>query len=145
MRNDQRQRIFMFREDVDEMNVEPVDLGDELRQGVHFGLDLAPVVLCRPITRQRLSRRELHSLRGICNGLAFRPFRSEDALFQIGEFRVRNVHLKRAEGVLVRACCMLRCVAVVCVIVLFSFTVDFPKVHIKWQNCSLLTSAPGHA
>ena len=38
MRDDERQRIFMFRTNVNEMNVEPVDLGDELRQGVQFRL-----------------------------------------------------------------------------------------------------------
>src|SRR5439155_4573509 len=41
------------------MNVQSIDLGDELRQGVHFCLDLAPVILCRPIARERLDRREL--------------------------------------------------------------------------------------
>src|ERR1700692_789406 len=49
------------------MNVQSIDLGDELRQGVHFCLDLAPVILCRPIARQRLNRRELYSLGCICN------------------------------------------------------------------------------
>ena len=55
----------MFRTDVDEVNVEPVDRGDELRQGVHFCLDLAPVILGCPIARERLSGRELHALRRI--------------------------------------------------------------------------------
>ncbi len=31
VRDDERQCIFMFRTDVDEMNVESIDLGDELR------------------------------------------------------------------------------------------------------------------
>jgi len=34
VRDDERQRILMFRTNVDEMNVEPIDLGDEVRQGV---------------------------------------------------------------------------------------------------------------
>ena len=34
VRDDERQRIFMFRTNVNEMNVQPIDLGDELRQGV---------------------------------------------------------------------------------------------------------------
>ena len=38
--DDERQRVFMLRADVDEVDVEPVDLGDELRQGVQ--LRLAP-------------------------------------------------------------------------------------------------------
>ena len=33
VRNDERQRIFVFRTDVNEMNVQSVDLGEELRQG----------------------------------------------------------------------------------------------------------------
>ena len=34
VRDDQRQRVRVLRADVDEVDVEPVDLGDELRQGV---------------------------------------------------------------------------------------------------------------
>jgi len=37
---------------VDEMNVEPVDLGDELRQRVEPRLDLPPVVAGLPILRE---------------------------------------------------------------------------------------------
>ena len=33
-----------------------------LRQGVQSRLALAPVVLCPPIARERLNRRELHAL-----------------------------------------------------------------------------------
>ena len=63
VRDDERQRIFMFRTNVNEMNVQSIDLGDELRQGVQFRLALAPVVVCRPIAREFLNRRELHALR----------------------------------------------------------------------------------
>ena len=34
VRDDERQRILMLRADVDEMDVQPVDLGDELRQAL---------------------------------------------------------------------------------------------------------------
>jgi hypothetical protein len=63
VRNDQRQCILMFRSNVNEMNVEPIDFGDELRQGVQFCLDLSPVIIGHPITRECLHRRELHTLR----------------------------------------------------------------------------------
>ena len=63
VRDDERQRIFMFRANVNEVNVQPIDLGDELRQGVQFRLALAPVVFRRPIARELLNRRELHALR----------------------------------------------------------------------------------
>jgi hypothetical protein len=33
-RDDERKRIFMFRTNVNEVNVQPIDLGDELRKGV---------------------------------------------------------------------------------------------------------------
>src|SRR6516164_1205986 len=48
VRDDERQRIFMFRTNVNEMNVQPVDLGDELREGIQFCLALAPIVICPP-------------------------------------------------------------------------------------------------
>jgi len=41
--DDQRQRILVPGADVDEVDVEPVDLGDELRQGVELRLAGAPV------------------------------------------------------------------------------------------------------
>jgi len=36
--------IFMLRTNVNEVNVQPIDLGDELRQRVQSRLHLAPVV-----------------------------------------------------------------------------------------------------
>ena len=89
VRDDERQRIFVFRTDVNEMNVQSIDLGDELRQGVQFRLDLAPVVLCRPIARERLNRRELHALRCIRDRFPFRPLCCVDAPAQFGKSAFR--------------------------------------------------------
>src|SRR5271167_923734 len=99
VRNDQRQRIFMFRTDVNEMDVEPVDLGDELWQGVQSCFDLAPVVICRPIPRERLSGRELYSLGCIGNRLSFGPLGRVDAPAQIGQVRLRNLYLKPTDSI----------------------------------------------
>src|SRR5258708_23771841 len=63
MRDDERQRVFMFRTNVNEMNVEPVALGDGARQGLQLRLALAPIILCRPLPRAFLSRRDLAALR----------------------------------------------------------------------------------
>ena len=63
MGHDQRQRVRMMRADVDEMDVEPVDLGDELREGVQLRLDLAPVVVGLPVAHELLELCELHALR----------------------------------------------------------------------------------
>ena len=37
MRHDHRQSVLVLRANMNEMNVDPVDLGDELRQGIQFG------------------------------------------------------------------------------------------------------------
>ena len=60
--DDDRQRIFVLRLDVDEVDVEPVDVGDEVGQGVQPRLDLAPVIVVRPIVGELLHRRQLHAL-----------------------------------------------------------------------------------
>jgi hypothetical protein len=57
VRDDHRQRVVVLRADVNEMNVEPVDLGDEVRQGLQPRFDLAPVVVGRPVARQFLHQR----------------------------------------------------------------------------------------
>src|SRR5947209_4309360 len=85
VRDDERQRILMFRANVDEMNVEPIDLGHELREGVQLRLALAPIVIRRPIARECLSRRQLHALRLICDGFLLGPLRCGDAPAQVGE------------------------------------------------------------
>src|SRR5438093_764615 len=87
------------------MNVQSIDLGHKLRQGVHFCLDLAPVIICRPIARQRLNRRELYSLGCICNRFSFRPLCRVDAPAQFGKLCFRETHMKRTNRVHVR--CML--------------------------------------
>ena len=56
VRDDDRQRALVLRTHVDEVDVEPVDLGDELRQGVELRLALAPVVVRRPVAREVLER-----------------------------------------------------------------------------------------
>src|SRR5215813_4919264 len=87
----------MFRTNVDEMNVEPVDLGNELRQGVQFRLDLAPVVLCRPIAREFLRRRELYALRLIRDVFPLRPLRRDDAPAEVVERLLWDVDAEGAD------------------------------------------------
>ena len=48
-RDDQRQRILVLRAHVDEVDVQSVDLGEELREGVQSRLAPAPVVLGGPV------------------------------------------------------------------------------------------------
>ena len=81
------------------MNVEPVDLGDELRQGVEPRLDFPPVVVRRPIAGEFLHGRELHALRLISDGLLVRPACRRDAPAEVGERLVGRGELEGAERV----------------------------------------------
>src|SRR6478609_7366106 len=84
------------------MNVQSVDLGEEVRQGLEFCLALAPVVIGCPITRQRLHRRKLYSLGCICHCFPFRPLCRVDAPAQFGKLGLGKIHfLKRANRILV--------------------------------------------
>src|ERR1700674_790524 len=93
--DDQWQRIFMFRTNVNEMNVEAVDRRHELRKRIQLCLALAPIVVRPPIACDFLNRRELHALRFIRDRFPVRPPRRVDAPAQIDERLFRNVD---AEG-----------------------------------------------
>ena len=94
--HDQRQRVLMPRLDVDEVDLDPVDLGRELRQRVQSRLDLAPVVVGRPVAGERLQRRQLHALGAVIDELLGRPARRLDPASQVGELRFGNLDLERA-------------------------------------------------
>src|ERR1700724_1638982 len=65
----------MLRGNMDEMDIQPIDLGHELRQGVQSRLDLAPVVAGLPEAREFLDRRQWRALRFAEDGLLLRPAR----------------------------------------------------------------------
>jgi hypothetical protein len=91
--------IFMLRTNVDKMNVEPIDLGHKLRQGVQLCLDLAPVVILRPIARGVLNHRKLNALRFIRDGLLLRPPGRCQASAQIDERLFRDVDAEGADRI----------------------------------------------
>jgi hypothetical protein len=95
VRHDQRQRVLMRRLHMDEVDIHPVDLGRELRQRVELRLDLAPVVVGRPVAGERLHRRQLHALGAVCNELFRRPARRLDPASQLSELLVGNLDLER--------------------------------------------------
>ena len=104
VRDDQRQRVLVLGANVDEMDVKPVDLGDEVRQSVQFRLTRAPVVVCPPVARELLHHREPHALRVVGDRLAFGPPGRVYAPAQLGELRLRKTDLKRADSGRVSAC-----------------------------------------
>ncbi len=95
MRDDHRQRIVLPGPNVDEVDVDPVDLGDELRQRVQPRLHLPPVVIGLPVADQRLHRREPHALRLISNDLLVRPPACGEATAQINQVLLRHIDTER--------------------------------------------------
>jgi hypothetical protein len=75
-----RGRLYEF----DEVDVEPVDRGDELRQGVQPRLHFSPVVTALPIANRHLHRCHLQALRSIRHGFPFRPLSHCQAALEIG-------------------------------------------------------------
>jgi len=63
MRDDQRHRVVVLRANVDEVDVETVDLGHELRQAAQPRLQPPEVVLGLPVAGECPDRRELDALR----------------------------------------------------------------------------------
>src|SRR5271167_754243 len=95
----------MFRTNVKEMNVQPIDFGYELREGVEFRLALAPVIVCRPIAGKFLNCPKRHALRFIRDRLPIRPPCRADAPAQFGKFGFWNIYLKRTNSRLVGCLC----------------------------------------
>jgi hypothetical protein len=92
--HDQRQGIFVRRLDVDEVDVDAIDLGDELRQRVQPRLDPSEVVLVQPVLRERLQRLQLNSLRPVFGQLLTRPACRGDALAEVVDDLLGNVDFK---------------------------------------------------
>ena len=83
VRDDERQGIRVTGLHVNEMNVDPVDLGHEHWQRVESRLHLAPVVIGPPVADDLLEFPELIALRAICDGLLIGPSRFGDAPAEI--------------------------------------------------------------
>src|ERR1700689_2963384 len=93
----------MSRANMDEMDVEAVDLGHELRQRVELRLALPPVVVRPPIARDFLDRGELYALGVVQDGLTIGPARRRDAPAEIDQRILWNVNLERPDCVSARA------------------------------------------
>jgi hypothetical protein len=76
---------------VDEVDIQPVDLGDEVRDGVQPRLALAPVVLGRPVASEVLHHRERHALRVILDGLPLGKAGRADARPQVLKLRLGDL------------------------------------------------------
>jgi hypothetical protein len=79
---------------VDEVNLEPIDVGCELRQPVQHLLAPAPVVISRPVGGECLQRGQLYALRGVADQLLAGPASLRDAPTQIGQRLVGNLDVE---------------------------------------------------
>ena len=70
---------------MNEVNVQPIDLGDELRQRVEPRFHLAPVVVGRPVLRELRRRRQLYALGVVRDGFLVGPAGRSHAPAQIVE------------------------------------------------------------
>ena len=98
VRHDQRQRVRMGRLHMDEVDVQPVELGLELRQRVQSRFTLAPVVLGRPEPGERLRRRQLHTLRAIGDEFLGRPTSRIDATAKVVDRLLLELNRERLHG-----------------------------------------------
>jgi len=97
VRHQERQGLVMPRADVRELDVQPVDLGDELRQRVERRLDLAPVVAVAPVFDERAQLRQLDTLGPVADGLLVGPARRPHAPPELVDLFLRNVDPEGAD------------------------------------------------
>ena len=96
MSQDQRPCPGMRRAHVEEMDVEPVDLGVILAERIEPRLAGSPIVTVAPVADELLQFRQRRSLAPVGNCFALRPAGAIDPLCQIVERRLRNGKRKGA-------------------------------------------------
>ncbi len=96
MRDDQRQGIRMCRADMDEMDVEPIDFGDGLREGIEPRLDFPPVVVRLPVAHEVLQHRLRHALSFVGDGLLVGPPCGSQAAAKVGEVLLGHIDAERS-------------------------------------------------
>src|SRR5690348_6667722 len=98
MRDDERKGIVMPGTNVDEMNVQSVDCGDELREGIEACLDFSPVIVALPVAHELTHGCERHALGLIGDGLLFGPSGRRQTAAEIDKVLLRNTDAERTDG-----------------------------------------------
>jgi hypothetical protein len=75
---------------MDEVEVEPINLGLELRDAREGPLTASPVIVSSPVLDQRSKLCERRALRPVADGLSIRPTRATESLFQVVEGALRR-------------------------------------------------------
>src|SRR5262249_54758132 len=84
---------------MDEMDIEPIYLGDELGQRIQPRLDLPPVVALLPVVDERLHRRQLHALGRIGDSLLLGPPRRRQTPAEVDDRLFGSIEAERPDGV----------------------------------------------
>ena len=104
VRDDQRQRVRVRRPDVDEVDVEAVDLGQELRERVQPRRQPAEVVVIGPVASELPGRREGHALGQVGDRLLLGPARRAEPLAEVVDVRLGHLDPEGPDGVRVAGC-----------------------------------------
>ena len=99
MGDDQRHRFRVRRADVQEMNVEPVDLGGELRKAIEPRLAPAPVVLLGPVAADVLDPLQRRALAPVVDQFGFGPARVAQPRLQVVEHVVADGNAEWLHGI----------------------------------------------
>jgi hypothetical protein len=75
---------------MDEVNIQPIDLGQELGETIELRLESAPVVLSLPVVDKRFSILQADTLRPVGDGFRIRPSSSGQSLLQVLNLGVRD-------------------------------------------------------
>src|ERR1700675_1549702 len=88
----------MWRTNVQEVNIEPVDLRRELREAIELRLATAPVVLLSPIAADLLDPLQRSALAPVIDQFSFRPACPAQSRFEIVEHIVADGDAKGMDG-----------------------------------------------
>jgi hypothetical protein len=95
--DDERQSVLLGRPHVDEVDVEAVDLGQELREGVEPRFEPPEVVFVGPVPDELTHRGQRHPLREVGDGLLLGPAGSQEPAAKIVDGILRDVDIERAD------------------------------------------------
>src|SRR5438309_6288569 len=88
---------------MDEMNVQPVDFGDELIEAVERGLSGPPVVFVGPVVGKLAGVRQRNALAPVVDAFGLRPPGARQTRAQIVKNVVGDLDAKRLHGLLAHA------------------------------------------
>src|SRR5207244_3967659 len=80
----------VLRADVEEVYVQPVDLGEKVWQIVEIGLAAPPIIVVTPIAGERPQSVELDALAVVSHEFLFWPTSRENAALHVHDIGVRN-------------------------------------------------------